>query len=94
MEYSAKQLRLKIMDCIEGVIESIELGDYAYEAWHYLKENDEKDHQLMEFLSELSAEWGFQTATSIDPKFNKGFLRNVLARLERYMNIEPEEPKF
>ena len=93
--HTLQQLREKIIDCIESYITSKELGDYCYEVWFYFSEGEgkesEKDSRFLDFLLQISSEWGAICSMDIDDRemnFPKDFLNHMLLELESYMNID------
>ena len=94
MDYSIKQLRLKVMDCIENIITSKELGTFAYDAWYHVNEGKNPDQGYLDILLELSSEWGFLSAAHPNGEFQKGFLKSLLERIEKYTNIEESASDF
>ena len=92
MKYTINNFRLKVMDCIDGQIESIELGDWAYDGWFYYTESKDgnADMYLIDLLLDVSSEWGHLSVQGLD-KFDKGYLQNLLGRIEDYMNVEHKD---
>lgn len=87
-DYSIKTLRLLIMDCLDGHIESYELGNWAYEAWHVQSEK-KADSKFLDFLMDISSEWGLMSQTNSE--FSRNFLHLVLAKVEDFLNIGADE---
>ena len=83
-----------VLDCIGKDITSKEMGDFAYDAWFYFTEGKGRpqkiESQFIDFLLEISSEWGFISAQSNEAQFPKEYLENMLKRIEKFMNIEEE----
>lgn len=94
MKYTINNFRLKVMDCIDGQITSNKLGDWAYDAWFYYTEgkgkDDKTDRHLIDLLLDASSEWGHISVQGFD-KFDRGYLQNLLGRIENYMNVEHQD---
>jgi hypothetical protein len=92
MSRSIQDLRKLIIECIDNAISSKKLGDWAYRAWFYYMEdkgkNQKVDKQFLDFLLELSCEWGFISSINKNASFQKEYLQNLLKRIEKFMNIE------
>ena len=87
-DHDIETLRKLVFECVDGEIESSELGNWAYEAWHELSEK-KQDGKFLNFLMEISSEWGLLSHTG--QEFSKDFLHKILAQAEEYMNIGENE---
>ena len=86
--HDIKTLRRLVLECLDKEIESSELGNWAYDAWHELSgKNDEP--KLLHFLMEISSEWGLLSQKG--EEFPKDFLHKISAQIEEYMNIVEDE---
>ena len=87
-DFSLKNLRKLLLECVDGGIESSALGNWAYEAWHSHSSKSE-DKRFIQLLMEISSEWGLMSQTT--QEFSKNFLHKMLAEIEDYMNIGEDE---